>query len=194
MKWLYRFRGEILGGLALVLWLLPCSAERISLSAICLAFLGAVLRIEARRVIGEHSRGKEKSAPELVCSGIYAKLRHPLYLSNLCLCLAFILFHLGVCKASLVLALAVALLVFALAKSEDAFLAKRFGDAFLAWKRKTPMFLPNGKGGNSEAAAFEKRNVLGAFWSDRWTWFWILFYTFLLVSRRHLDLPFALNF
>ena len=57
MKWLYRFRGEILGGFALVLWLFPCSAERISLSAICLAFLGAVLRLEARRVIGEHSRG-----------------------------------------------------------------------------------------------------------------------------------------
>ncbi len=194
MKWLYRFRGEILGGFALVLWLFPCSAERISLSAICLVFLGAVLRLEARRVIGEHSRGKEKSAPELVTFGIYSKLRHPLYLSNLCLCLAFILFHLGVCEVSLGLAVAVALFVFALAKSEDAFLARSFGDAFFEWKRKTPMFLPNGKLGNAEPFAGEKRNLLLAFWSDRWTWFWLLFYTFLLVLRRHLDLPFALNF
>ncbi len=193
MKWLYRFRGEVLGCLALFLWLFPCSAERIPLSAICLAFLGAVLRIEARRVIGEHSRGKEKSAPKLVTSGIYSKVRHPLYLSNLCLCLAFILFHLGVCEVSLVLALAIVLFVIALAKSEDAFLLENFGKAFLLWKRKTPMFFPNGKAGDVEACSGEKRNVLCAFWSDRWTWFWLLFYTFLLVSRRHLDLPFALN-
>ncbi len=195
MKWLYRFRGEILGVFALLLWALPCSSEKLSLSAICLALLGVILRIEARRVIGEHSRGKEKSAPELVTSGIYAKLRHPLYLSNLCFCFAFILFHLGVCMASGLLALTVTLFVISLAKSEDVFLAEKFGQAFLDWKRETPMFFPNGKNRMPETFALnEKKKIRRALWSDRWTWFWLLFYTFLLVLRRNLDLPFALNF
>lgn len=195
MKWLYRFRGEFLGVFALILWAFPYEAGRISLSAICLALLGVVLRLEARRVIGEHSRGREKSAPELVTFGIYSKLRHPLYLSNLCFCFAFILFHLGVSAASGFLAFAVTLFVIALAKSEDVFLMEKFGPAFLDWKSETPMFFPNGKSGMPETlASSEKQKFRHVLWSDRWTWFWLLFYTFLLVLRRHLDLPFALNF
>lgn len=194
MKWLYRFRGEILGLFALLLWAFPYSSEGRSLSAICLALLGVVLRVEARRVIGEHSRGREKSAPELVTFGIYSKLRHPLYLSNLCFCFAFILFHLGVCAASGCLSLLVTLYVIALAKSEDAFLAEKFGRKFLDWKCETPMFLPNGKSGMSESfTSNEKKKIRYVIWSDRWTWFWLLFYTFLLVLRRHPDLPFAMN-
>lgn len=195
MKWLYRFRGEVLGVFAIVLWSLPYSAKNLSMSAICLALLGFVLRIEARRVIGEHSRGKEKSAPELVTFGIYSKLRHPLYLSNLCFCFAFILFHLGVCGVSGILALAVTLFVIALAKSEDIFLAEKFGQDFSAWKRETPMFFPKGKNRIPETFAMnKKKKIRRVLWSDRWTWFWLLFYTFLLVLRRNLDLPFALNF
>ncbi len=195
MKWLYRFRGEILGVFAIVLLALPSSSGKLSLSVICLAFLGVVLRIEARCVIGEHSRGKEKSATELVTFGIYSKLRHPLYLSNLCFCFAFILFHLGVCAASGLLALTVTLFVIVLAKSEDAFLMKKFGQEFFDWKRETPMFFPNGKNRMPETfASNEKKKIRCALWSDRWTWFWLLFYTFLLALRRHLDLPFALNF
>lgn len=191
MKWLYRFRGEILGAFALVLWMFPSSSKRISLSAVCLALLGVFLRLEARRVIGEHSRGLEKSAPELVTFGIYSKLRHPLYLSNLCFCFAFILFHLGFCAAAFCLALPVALFVFSLAKSEDVFLSGKFGQEFFEWKRNTPMFFPNGKGMPEAFAPDGKKKIWCALWSDRWTWFWLLFYTFLLVLRRHLELPFA---
>ena len=40
------------------------------------------LRVKARRVIGEHSRGNIQEADELITWGAYARLRHPLYVSN----------------------------------------------------------------------------------------------------------------
>ena len=55
MNFLYHFRGVILGIFAVALWAFPHSSEWIPASAGILALLGIVLRVEARRVIGEHT-------------------------------------------------------------------------------------------------------------------------------------------
>lgn len=195
MNFLYRFRGEILGVLAIALWIFPPGECAFPPSAACLAFLGFVLRVEARRVIGEHTRGRGLAAPELVTFGIYGRLRHPLYLSNLCFGLAFVRLHLGWSPFALVFSLVLVLFEVALAKSEDAFLERRFGEVFVEWKNRTAMFLPQIKtSARRENFSALKRNVRTALWSDRWTWFWLFFYTFSLVARRFADLPFAPNF
>ncbi len=193
MKTLYRFRGEILGAFALALWMFPPGNGRVPLSVFPLMFLGIFLRVDARRLIGEHSRGSEKAAPKLVTCGIYSRIRHPLYASNLCFCLAFILFHLRFGWVSLGFFALVFLFVFALAKSEEKFLEKKFGESFLTWKSCTAMFVPGRRHFDGEKVLkAERRPVARAFVADRWTWFWILFYTFLLVARRSVDLPLGL--
>ena len=191
MNFLYRFRGVILGIFAVALWAFPHSSEWIPASAGILALLGIVLRVEARRVIGEHTRGNEKAAPELVMWGIYAKLRHPLYLSNLCFCYAFVLFHLGWQTLSFAFAMGVTLFVFPLAKAEDVFLKKKFGERFVNWANRTPMFFPTSfSAAQGECTSSgEKRSVLASVLADRWTWVWLIFYTLLLFVRRFVELP-----
>lgn len=187
MKNLYRFRGFLLGILAIALWIFPHSGAWIPASSALLALFGIAVRIEARRVIGEHSRTNELDAPSLVTFGIYSKVRHPLYLSNLCFCYAFILFHLGWQPAAFAFATIATLLEFSLAAAEDRFLEKKFGAFFLEWKKSTPMFFPSGISRRSNSAG--KISVIEAFAHDRWTWIWLLFYTFALIGRRYVDLP-----
>jgi len=193
MNFLYRFRGVILGIFAIALWAFPHSSEWIPASSGILALFGIVLRVEARRVIGEHTRASEKAAPELVMWGIYAKLRHPIYLSNLCFCYALILFHLGWQTVSFAFAMFVTLFVFSLAKAEDAFLEQRFGERFLKWAERTPMFFPSRLLNlpTENSLSVGKRSVLTAFVADRWTWMWLIFCTLLLIFRRYVELPFA---
>ncbi len=193
MNFLYRFRGEILGAFAVVLWLFPHSSEWIPASSGLLALLGIVLRVESRRVIGEHTRKNEKEAPEFVTWGIYALVRHPIYLSNLCFCYALILFHLSWRMASFVFAAIVTLFVFSLAKAEDSFLEKTFGERFVKWADRTPMFFPSRFSDSKEelARSVGKRSVLTAVVADRWTWMWLIFCTLLLILRRYVELPFA---
>lgn len=187
MTFAYRFRGLVLAVLAAALWALPHPEGFVPASSAVLALLGIFVRVEARRVIGEHSRGSEMSAPELSTSGIYSRIRHPLYLSNLCFGYAFVLFHLGWTSAAFVFFAAITVFEFSLAHAEDAFLREKFGATFDRWREDVPMFFPKCRTGRSGGG--QKRSAWEAFVADRWTWFWLLFYTLLLLLRRHL--PFA---
>ncbi|MCK9182147.1 MAG: DUF1295 domain-containing protein [Fibrobacteraceae bacterium] len=186
MNFLYRYRGIILGFFALVLLAVPAQHNLIPVSGAFLLLAGILFRVEARRVIGEHSRESEKSAPELVTWGIYSKIRHPLYLSNLCVGLGFVMLHLGWCTLTFMFASALFLFVVLLAFAEDKFLEERFGDAFRDWAAKTPAFFPGSKSEVSLSLQkkFCKRSFFSAFIADRWTWVWLLFYSLLLVLRR----------
>ena len=193
MNILYRFRGVILGFFALILLLVPPRTGWVPASALIVLLGGIVLRIEARRAIGEHSRGSDKAAPELVTWGIYARLRHPLYLSNFCVGMGFVLWHLGWCEWTFAFASFLLAFLFALARAEDEFLEKSFGDFFRVWARRTPMFFPARESSASPEflARHPRRSVLSAIRADRWTWIWILCYTLLLVLRERL-FPLAL--
>jgi len=90
---LYKYRGIITAFLGLLLLLLPPAPfEPIGVPI----FLAALfLRVWARQHIGEHSRGSELACDEIVKTGPYRYIKHPLYLSNFIAGVAFAIFHAG---------------------------------------------------------------------------------------------------
>jgi len=80
------------------------------------------LRIWARMHIGEHSRGSELACPEIVKTGPYKYIKHPLYLSNFMAGAAFAIFHTGFSLAALGFCTIYAYFLTYLAQKENAFL------------------------------------------------------------------------
>ena len=72
---LYRFRGYILGVMAVILVCAPPGNEPTApLIAVLLYILSAFLRVQTRRFIGEHTRGYEHQADALVTCGPYSRV------------------------------------------------------------------------------------------------------------------------
>lgn len=188
---LYRFRGYILGAFALALVLVPpsrfpdpfCINDCIAglLVAVPLYVASAMLRVRARQFIGEHTRGKVHAADSLVTVGPYARLRHPLYVSNTGFACGVVFFHLGITPWVVPFVIAVFLFETGLARIEDRFLENKFGDAWRAWASKTPAFWP--RFGNS-CGVNPQRSVWQAFFADTSTWLWLLFSNLLLVLLK----------
>ena len=187
MNALYKWRGFILGtmGLALVLFpatpLEPRAGKIVVAMAATLLLAGILLRGLARMSIGEHTRGSVHDAPDLVTTGMYSLVRHPLYLSNTLIACAAILFHLGFSWVAIPFVTAILLLEFILAKTEDRFLKRRFGDRWNNWAGETWAFLPN-------PFHFKPSKVYRSFFSairaDASTWIWIIFVVFVLCLIR----------
>ena len=123
---LYRFRGYVLGALAIALCILParqieiaCAPDAPTTTAFILCLAGILLRIKTRQFIGEHTRGSIHAADILVKAGPYACTRHPLYISNTLIALSAILFHLGIAPVAIPFALVVILFEFFLAHAEN---------------------------------------------------------------------------
>jgi protein-S-isoprenylcysteine O-methyltransferase Ste14 len=93
---LYKHRGIITAFFGLLLLLLPPVPFGQNIYVGIPIFLAAFsLRIWARLHIGEHSRGNELVCNEVVKTGPYRYIKHPLYLSNFIAGTAFALFHAG---------------------------------------------------------------------------------------------------
>ncbi len=188
---LYRFRGYILGVLAVALVTAPPSQLPKSFTldecvagivvAIPLFVASAVLRVRARQFIGEHTRGKIHDADKLVTVGVYSRVRHPLYISNTGFAVGFTFLHLGVSLWVIPFALAVVFFEVALARIEDRFLEGRFGEAWRAWARVTPAFFPHFA---NSAPHPSQRSFLSALFADRSTWLWLLFCNLVLILRK----------
>ncbi len=213
MNKLYAFRGWILGLMAVALLAFPVapfpsavqvqpdadlSATLMPLvpylaAAILLAF-SVILRVQARRSIGEHTRGYFHDADRLVTDGIYSRIRHPLYVSNTGVGLSFVLFHLGVSPVALAFAVALVGYEVLLSRLEDAFLRERFRDQWTSWAKATPAFIPRRCHGNTSALkrpSFEsveterpRRSFARAFMADGSTWFWLCVTIALLTLRK----------
>lgn len=191
---LYRFRGYVLGVLALALLAVPASPlalESVPASVLAgvLFLAGILLRIKARQYIGDHTRGQKREADFLVTGGPYAYTRHPLYLSNSLVALAAVFFHIGFSVWAVPFAVAVLLFEIFLARAEDSFLKAKFGDAWRHWAGQTP-FIPWNivavcrqcrRGRCGDAAVPPENSFFRAFCADRSTWAWLLFYNLVLV-------------
>lgn len=191
MKNLYAYRGWILGAIAVLLFALPSDkfvgwSPMLTVSIVLFVF-SVLLRIQARRSIGEHTRGFTHDADRLVTEGIYSRIRHPLYLSNTGIGIAFILSHLGFRPiAALFAAILVGFEVF-LSRMEDRYLEGRFGNAWQEWAIKTPAFFPRILGTKSsvqDKPHFEKRSFARAFAADASTWFWLLVAIAIILVRK----------
>jgi hypothetical protein len=149
--------------------------------------------VQSRRFIGEHTRGHVHAADALVTCGPYARVRHPLYISNTGFALGVAFFHLGVSLWVLPFMIVVVAFEVALSRIEDHFLEQKFGDAWRAWASKTPAVLPHW---SSPLCSLRKdsccdskhvppqRTFWQAFFADFSTWFWIFFCNLLLVLRK----------
>jgi protein-S-isoprenylcysteine O-methyltransferase Ste14 len=115
---------------------------RVALS-VALFLLGALLSWTSARTLGRQWRIDAGLNPdhELVRSGAYRVVRHPIYASMLCLLLAT-----GFLVTPLPL-LAIALVIFVIGteirvRIEDALLAARFGDQFRDFKHRVFAYIP----------------------------------------------------
>lgn len=183
MKSLYRWRGFILGALGIGLIAAPASPLRYgpTIAAAILLAVGILLRIFARRTIGEHTRGNTHAAPTLVTTGSYSLMRHPLYVSNTLIASGAILFHLGFDLWTIPFFVTLFALEFALSKAEDQFLKSTFQGKWIEWSAKTWAFFPNP--GNYVASA-QPRTFFQSLRADISTWLWVILLIFLLYSRK----------
>jgi protein-S-isoprenylcysteine O-methyltransferase Ste14 len=123
-------------------WQLPVETWRMAAAVLFFA-LACLLSWTGLRALGKQWRVDAALAQdhELVRSGPYRVVRHPIYTSMLCLLLGT-----GLLLAPLgMLAIAVALFLAGTEIRlgvEDSLLASRFGDAFELYKRAVPAYLP----------------------------------------------------
>lgn len=211
MNKLYAYRGWVLGVLAIAMLLFPGDpisdvwlSEVLPLSAVLLVSF-SILRIQARRSIGEHTRGFTHDADRLVTEGIYSRIRHPLYLSNGGVGYAFVILHMGFQPVALVFVVALFAFEFLLSRLEDRYLESRFGDEWRKWAAATPAFFPRLTLGNKTAVPLQpekvsgesaahlrpekdcapaKRSFLSAARADASTWFWLAVVVAIIVLRK----------
>ncbi|MCL2207113.1 MAG: hypothetical protein FWB90_03345 [Fibromonadales bacterium] len=161
---MYKHRGIIAAFLGVLLLLLPpAQFEYIWIPL----FIAAIfLRIWARMHIGEHSRGSELSCPEIVKTGPYKFIKHPLYLSNFMAGTAFALFHAGFSLETLAFCAIYAIFLIYLAKKETDFIAASLQLATPRQLRCHP-------------------SRRGEFFKDQATWFWQIAMLLLIAMRKY---------
>jgi protein-S-isoprenylcysteine O-methyltransferase Ste14 len=130
---------------------------------LCVGFLGLVIRILTVGFTPKGTSGRNTGAgqvaEQLNTSGIYATVRHPLYLGNFFMWLAPVLilsdlwFTLFFCAFYWIY---YERIMFA----EEQFLRKKFGEIYLAWANKTPAFFPKFSLYKKANLQFSLKNVL----------------------------------
>jgi len=121
---------------------LPAS-DAIAKIGFALAVVGVAFAIWARWHLGENWSGTVtlKEGHELIRSGPYRFIRHPIYTGML---IAFAGTVVALGEERGLISLAIALLSFYLkAKKEERFLSQEFGESFREHARRTGMFLPS---------------------------------------------------
>ena len=123
-------------------WMLSPAPWQIAIALLCF-FFAALLSWTSTRALGKHLRFDAALSHDhqLVRSGPYGMIRHPIYTSMLC-----ILLGTGVLVTPPLLFFA-ALIVFLLGteirvRAEDALLASRFGDEFHRYRQTVSAYVP----------------------------------------------------
>ena len=192
---LYRFRGHILAFFAGALFACPAApfpqnySRMVEIGPYLVTIfayaIGIMLRIKSRQYIGEHTRGKTHEADKLVTDGPYAYCRHPLYMSNTCIALGAIFFHVGVTSFFHIFFLSTLLFEYLLARAEDRFLEEKFGDTWRAWAKDTPMYPSNAEIFVDHCKmGTPRRTVFQAFKADASTWFWFVIVNLIIVLLK----------
>jgi len=159
----YKYRGLFTALLGiLLLFLPPASFGLAGYVGILLLAAAFFLRIWARMYIGEHSRGSELACSEIVGTGPYRFIKHPLYLSNFMAGVAFALFHAGVSLWALGFCAIYGCFLLFLARKENVFLISR------------PI----------SPASCLKQSIIKSIASDRFTWLWQIILAFLIFLRK----------
>lgn len=85
--------------------------------------------------------GNAAAVTQIVTTGVYAKVRHPIYSADVILAWGIFLFWPTLRVLVSVIWLTIVLVTWM--KLEEKALTERFGDDYRRYKEKTPMFIPN---------------------------------------------------
>lgn len=119
----------------------PASAE-LGTAGVAITFVGIALAIWARWHLGQNwsATVTVKEGHELIRSGPYGRIRHPIY-TGMLVAFAGTALALGEYRGLLALGIAI-LAFFAKARKEERYLVQEFGTRFEEHIRRTGMFLP----------------------------------------------------
>jgi len=81
-----------------------------------------------------------REEPQVITSGVFSIVRHPIYLSSILLYLGFILLSLSLLSALVWILITV--FYYMISRYEEKLLTQRFGSAYEEYKKKVPMLLP----------------------------------------------------
>jgi len=84
--------------------------------------------------------GETREEPQVITTGVFSIVRHPIYLSSILLYLGFIILSLSL--LSVLVWIFVIVFYYMISKYEEKLLTQRFGSAYEEYKKKVPMLLP----------------------------------------------------
>ena len=170
-NWLFKRRSylpmTLYIALVLVLWLSPnelVSYQNLSWCIICLLvnFFGIFIRAITIGFTPKNTSGRNthaQVADVLNTSGIYAHVRHPLYLGNYFMWLGFLL-YVGNFWFVMVVSLIYWLYYERIMLAEEEFLRRKFKNTYEKWAKNVPAFIPKFQKWKSANLSFSFRNVL----------------------------------
>jgi protein-S-isoprenylcysteine O-methyltransferase Ste14 len=125
----------------LAMLLIPHSTI-INILSVILAVAGLILAVIARRTLAENWSGAVaiKAGHELVTTGLYRYIRHPIYtgVSILASGATLAFGTLGACVGFIIIVLAIVLK----SRAEEQILAKHFADEYPAYRKRTKILIP----------------------------------------------------
>lgn len=84
--------------------------------------------------------GETREEPQVITTGVFSIVRHPIYLSSILLYLGFILLSLSL--LSVLVWILIIVFYYMISRYEEKLLTQRFGSAYEEYKKKVPMLLP----------------------------------------------------
>jgi protein-S-isoprenylcysteine O-methyltransferase Ste14 len=138
-------------------WLTGCKVAGVLLSV-----LGFLVRCYAIGTTPKGTSGRnteEQVAEQLNQTGIYATVRHPLYLGNYFMWIGIVLYT-GNLWFVLAVSLAYWLYYERIMFAEERFLERKFGQPYLDWSLKTPAFIPDFSRFTPSMVPFSIKSVL----------------------------------
>jgi len=130
--------------------------------AIAISVLGFVFRAYAIGTTPKHTSGrntKQQVAEILNTTGIYATVRHPLYVGNYLMWIGIVAYVFNIWFV-LAVTLAYWLYYERIMFAEERFLERKFGDDYVNWSMKVPTFIPNLRLFSKSKVKFSLKTVL----------------------------------
>lgn len=84
--------------------------------------------------------GETREEPQVITTGVFSIVRHPIYLGSILLYLGFILLSLSL--LSVFMWILIIIFYYMISRYEEKLLTQRFGSAYEEYKKKVPMLFP----------------------------------------------------
>ncbi len=108
---------------------------RVPIALIVLVISGLLARAGLNTVFG-----KTREEPQVITTGVFFIVRHPIYLGSILLYLGFILLSLSL--LSILVWFIIIIFYYMISRYEEKLLTQRFGSVYEEYKKKVPMLFP----------------------------------------------------